>query len=70
MVTMSPNDSSSHRHALFPSIFSFNTTSTSSFDEWIIDSRASYHMAKDKDIFSSLISDQIIHSEICFDIIS
>jgi hypothetical protein len=34
--------------------FSFNATSTSSSDEWLIDSRESYHMAKDKDIFSSL----------------
>jgi hypothetical protein len=44
---------SSHGHALFSSGFSFNTTSTSSSDEWFIDSRASYHMAKDKDIFSA-----------------
>jgi hypothetical protein len=34
--------------------FSFNTTSTSSSDEWIIDSGASYHMDKDRDIFSAL----------------
>jgi hypothetical protein len=48
--------SSSHRHALFVSGFSFNSncTTTSSYDEWIIDSGASYHMAKDKAIFSSL----------------
>jgi hypothetical protein len=46
--------SSSHGHALSASGFSFNTTSTSSFDEWLIDSRASYHMAKYKDIFSTL----------------
>jgi hypothetical protein len=45
---------SSHGHALSASGFSFNTTSTSSFDEWLIDSVASYHMAKDKDIFSNL----------------
>jgi hypothetical protein len=48
--------SSSHRHALSASGFSFNSnsTTTSSSDEWLIDSGASYHMAKDKAIFSSL----------------
>jgi hypothetical protein len=48
--------SSSHGHALFASSFSFNSTSTttSSSDEWLIDSGASYHMAKDKSIFSVL----------------
>jgi hypothetical protein len=49
------SSSSSHRHALFASSFSFNansTSTTSSFDEWLIDSGASYHMAKDKSIFS------------------
>jgi hypothetical protein len=48
--------SSSHGHALSTSSFSFNTpsTTTSYSDEWLIDSGASYHMAKDKAIFSSL----------------
>jgi hypothetical protein len=48
--------SSSHGHALSASGFSFNSnsTTTSSSDEWLIDSGASYHMAKDKAIFSSL----------------
>jgi hypothetical protein len=48
--------SSSHGHALSPSGFSFNSNSTtsSSSDEWLIDSGASYHMAKDKAIFSTL----------------
>jgi hypothetical protein len=50
----STSSSSSHGHALPTSGFSFNTTSTSSFDEWFIDSGASYHMAKDRDIFSAL----------------
>jgi hypothetical protein len=45
---------SSHGHALSTSSFSFNATSTSSFDEWLINSGESYHMAKDKAIFSSL----------------
>jgi hypothetical protein len=50
----STSSSSSHGHALSASGFSFNTTSTSSSDEWLIDLGASYHMAKDKAIFSSL----------------
>jgi hypothetical protein len=49
----STTSSSSHGHALSASSFSFNATSTSSSssNEWLIDSRASYHMAKDKYIF-------------------
>jgi hypothetical protein len=50
----STSSSSSHGHALSASGFSFSTTSTSSLGEWFIDSGASYHMAKDKDIFSAL----------------
>jgi hypothetical protein len=48
--------SSSHGHALFASGFSFNSisTTTSSSDEWLIDSGASYHMDNDKAIFSAL----------------
>jgi hypothetical protein len=46
--------SSSNGHVLSASGFSFNTTSSSSSDEWLIDSRAYYHMAKDRDIFSAL----------------
>ena len=34
--------------------FSFNATSTSSSYEWIIDSGASYHMANEKSISSTL----------------
>ena len=52
-VDSTTTSSSSHGHALSASGFSFNTTSTSSFDEWLIDSGESYHMAKDKDIFFS-----------------
>jgi hypothetical protein len=51
-INIDSTSSSSHGHALSASGFSFNTTSTSSSDEWLIDSGASYHMAKDKDIFS------------------
>jgi hypothetical protein len=52
--TSSSSSSFSHGHALSAFGFSFNATSTSSFDEWIIDSRASYHMDKEKSIFSTL----------------
>jgi hypothetical protein len=48
------SSSSSNGRALSASGFSFNTTSTSSFDEWLIDSRAYYHIAKDRDIFPAL----------------
>ena len=48
----STSSSSSHGHALPASGFSFNTNSTS--DEWLIDSIALYHMAKDRAIFSTL----------------
>jgi hypothetical protein len=43
--------SSSHANALSASGFSFNATFTSSYNEWLIDYGASYHMAKDKVIF-------------------
>jgi hypothetical protein len=46
--------SSSHGHALSASGFSLNTTFVSSSDEWLIDSRAYYHMDKDRNIFSAL----------------
>jgi hypothetical protein len=51
----SSSSSSSHGHALSASGFSFDaTSSSSSSDEWLIDSRASYCMAKDKAIFYAL----------------
>jgi hypothetical protein len=50
----STSSSSSHGHTLSASHFSFNTPSTSTSDKWLIDSRASYHIAKDRDIFSTL----------------
>jgi hypothetical protein len=52
-IDSSSSNSSSHGHALFAFGFSFNATSTC-FYEWLIDCRASYHMAKDKAIFSTL----------------
>jgi hypothetical protein len=53
-IDSTSSSSSSHGHALSTSGFSFNTPSTSTSDKWLIDSGASYHMAKDRDIFSSL----------------
>jgi hypothetical protein len=55
-IDSSSSSPSSHGHALSASGFSFNTTSTttSSSDKWLIDSGASYHMAKDKAIFPAL----------------
>ena len=53
-IDSTSSSSSSHGHALSAYGFSFNTTSTSSSNEWLIDSGASYHMAKDKDIFFAL----------------
>jgi hypothetical protein len=50
----STSSSSSHGHALSASGFSFNKNSTSYYYEWLIDSGASYHMAKDKAIFYAL----------------
>jgi hypothetical protein len=50
----SSSSSSSHGHALSPSVFSLNVTYTSSFDEWFIDFGACYHMDKDKSILFSL----------------
>jgi hypothetical protein len=53
-IDSSSSNSSSHGHALFAYDFSLNATSTSSFDECLIDNGAYYHMAKDKAIFSAL----------------
>jgi hypothetical protein len=53
-ISIDSTSSSSHGHALPASGFSFNTTSTSSSNEWLIDSGASYHITKDRDIFSAL----------------
>jgi hypothetical protein len=53
-IDIDSSSSSSHGHALYSSSFSFNATSTSSYDEWLIDFGASYHMDKDKAIFSAL----------------
>jgi hypothetical protein len=53
-IDSNSSSSSSHGHAHSTSSFSFSATFTSSSDEWLIDSGASYHMAKEKAIFSTL----------------
>jgi hypothetical protein len=53
-IDFSSSNSSSHGCALSTCSFFFNTTSTSSFNEYLIDSKVSYHMSKFKAIFSSL----------------
>jgi hypothetical protein len=53
-IDSTSSSSSSHGNALSSSGFSFNTTYISSSDECLIDSGASYPMAKDRDIFSPL----------------
>jgi hypothetical protein len=40
-IDSSSSNSSSHGHVLSTSSFSFNASFTSSFDEWLIDSRES-----------------------------
>jgi hypothetical protein len=50
----SSSNSCSRGHELFASSFSFNVTTTTSSNEWIINFGASYHMAKYKAIFSIL----------------
>jgi hypothetical protein len=53
-MNIDSSSSSSHGHALYAFGFSFNEAYTSSFDEWLIHSRLSYHVDKDKNIFSTL----------------
>jgi len=53
-INIDSTTSSSHGHALSSSNFSFNATSTSSSDEWLNDYGASYHMEKEKAMFSTL----------------
>ena len=45
------SESNSHGHALCASGYSYTASSSSTSNEWLIDSGASYHMAKDQAIF-------------------
>jgi hypothetical protein len=74
----SSSNSFSHGHALSISGFSFNATSTSSYDECLIDFGASHHMDKDNAIFYSLkecntkkifVGDDISHSVVGYGIV-
>ena len=49
----SSSESRSHGHALCASSYSYNASSSTQ-NEWIIDSGASYHMDKDQSIFSTM----------------
>ena len=47
----SSSESTSHGHALCAYGYSYTASSSSTSNEWIIDSGASYHLAKDQAIF-------------------
>ena len=48
------SESNSHGHALCASGYSYTASSSSTSNEWLIDFGASYHMAKDQAIFSTM----------------
>ena len=48
------SSSESNSHGLCASGYSYTTSSSSASNEWLIDSGASYHMAKDQAIFSTM----------------
>ena len=47
-------ESTSHGHALCASCYSYNASSSTTSIEWLIDFGASYHMAKNQAIFSTM----------------
>ena len=50
----SSSEFNSHGHALCASGYSYTASSSSTSNEWISDAGASYHMAKDQAIFSTM----------------
>ena len=48
------SESTSHGHAFCSSGYSYTASSSSTQNEWLIDYGASYHMAKDQAIFSTM----------------
>ena len=50
----SPSESNSHGNSLCTSSYSYTASSSSTSNEWFIDSGASYHMDKDQAIFSTM----------------
>ena len=54
IILGSSSESTSHGHSLCASGYSYTASSFSTSNEWLIDSGASYHMAKDQAIFSTM----------------
>ena len=54
IILDSSSESTSHGNALCASGYSYTASSSSTSNEWLIHSRAPYHMAKDKAIFSTM----------------
>ena len=50
IILDSSSESTSHRHALCASGYSYIASSSSTSNEWLIDFGASYHIAKDQSI--------------------
>ena len=55
IILDSSSESTSHGHTLCASGYSYTASSSSTSIEWLIDSGASYHMAKDQAIFSTML---------------
>ena len=54
IILDSSSKSTSHGHALCAYVYSYIASSYSTSIEWLSDSGASYHMAKDQAIFSTM----------------
>ena len=54
IILDSSSESTSHGHALCAFGYSYTASSYSTSIEWLIDSGASFHMAKDQAIFSTM----------------
>ena len=50
----SSSEFNSHGHVICASGYSYTASFSSTSNEWLIDSRASYHMAKDQAIFYTM----------------
>ena len=48
IILDSSSESTSHGHTLYAFVFSYNASSSSSYNEWLIYFGASYHIIKDK----------------------
>ena len=54
IILDSSSGSTSHGHALCAYGYSYTASSSSTSNEWLIDFRASYHLAKDQAMFSTM----------------